>query len=91
MVDSQTALVQNKVPTMFETRQTQSYSFSFTLTHLKPDNFLSKSKSSGITIEIVHDFNLMSQPIKNDDCQYIVRHCKLINTFEVAALERERI
>lgn len=64
----------------------QFHSHSF-----KSDNFLSKSKSSGIPIEIMHDFNLMSQPIKNDDCQYIVRNYKLINTFEVAALKRERI
>lgn len=76
---------------MFETQQTQSYSFSFTLTHLESDHFLSKSKSSGITIEIMHDFNLMSQPIKNDDCQYIVRNYKLTNTFEVATLKRQRI
>lgn len=42
--------------TVFETLQKQSYPYNFIFTCLKPGNFLSRTNSSGITIEVMHHF-----------------------------------
>lgn len=79
---------------MFETCQKPSYSCNFILIHLKPDNFLSRRKRSGITIEITQDFICIVANLK----RWLQVHYKYfntmntistINTFEMTTLKKE--